>query len=426
LDYDTALKLDKDSAAAHGGRARALRGKGYLEKALADFDEAVRLNPKSASTYVDRGAIYEAQGDFDRAIVDYDAAIQIDPKDANAFLGRANAYRGKRDLERAKQDLEAVLRLSPQLTAAKDILNEVNGLIAQSAAPPTAAAPTPASAPAPAPAVSPMLLVLLALVALLGLFAIIFMNFRSKPVDKSRVSRADQHARPRDGYLAEVSRLQPSDACTRAESSLEGLSKTEADARLTKFGPKFVAREAKATILQELWNRARNPLNALLLCLATVFYFSGDVRAAVVIASMVVLAIVTAFIQEHRSNEAAAKLRAMVHTTASVRRTPNDANNPFVEIPIEQLVPGDLVRLSAGDIIPAELRLLEAKDLFINQSTLTDEAMPAEKYAHAGDRDYDDPFDLPNICFMGANVVSGFGRFWCKLPKTGKLRLASH
>jgi hypothetical protein len=46
--------------------------------------------------------------------------------------------------------------------------------------------------------------------------------------------------------------------------------------------------------------------------------------------------------------------------------------------------------------------------------------MPAEKYAHAGDRDYDDPFDLPNICFMGANVVSGFGRFWCKLPKTGK------
>src|SRR5208283_1024293 len=145
------------------------------------------------------------------------------------------------------------------------------------------------------------------------------------------------------------------------------------------------------------------------LSLATVSYFSGDVRAAVVIASMVVLAIVTAFIQEHKSNEAAAKLRAMVHTTASVRRNPCDPDNPFSEIPIEQLVPGDLVRLSAGDIIPAELRLLEAKDLFVNQSTLTGEAMPAEKYAHAGDRDCDDPFDLPNICFMGANVVSGFG-----------------
>jgi Mg2+-importing ATPase len=143
--------------------------------------------------------------------------------------------------------------------------------------------------------------------------------------------------------------------------------------------------------------------------LATVSYFSGDVRAAVVIASMVVLAITTAFIQEHKSNEAAAKLRAMVHTTASVRRTPCDADNPFSEIPIEQLVPGDIVRLSAGDIIPAELRLLEAKDLFVNQSTLTGEAMPAEKYAHARDGDCDDPFDLPNICFMGANVVSGYG-----------------
>ena len=75
---------------------------------------------------------------------------------------------------------------------------------------------------------------------------------------------------------------------------------------------------------------------------------------------------------------------------------------------MEQLVPGDVVRLSAGDMIPADLRLLEAKDLFINQATLTGEAMPAEKYAHASDQDCDDPFDLPNLCFMGANVVSGY------------------
>lgn len=300
-----------------------------------------------------------------------------------------------------------MLRLAPQLTAAKGPLNEVNGLIAKSAAPATST--TPPAVPEPAPAIRPILLALLALAALLGLFTILLINFRTKPVDKSGRSGADQHARPRDGYLAEVSRLQPSDACARAESSPEGLSQTEADARLTKFGPNLIAREAKATVLQELWSRARNPLNALLISLATVSYFSGDVRAAVVIASMVVLAIGTAFIQEHRSNEAAAKLRAMVHTTASVRRTPNDTNVPFAEIPIERLVPGDIVRLSAGDIIPAELRLLEAKDLFINQSTLTGEAMPAEKYAQATDHDCEDPFDLPNICFMGANVVSGFG-----------------
>ena len=152
-DYDTVLKLDKDSLAVRSGRARAYRGKGEFDKALADFNEAVRLDPNLASTHVDRGAIYQAQGDFDRAIVDYDRAIQIDPKDANAFLGRANGYRGKHDLERAKQDLESALRLAPQLTAAKDILHEVNGLIAQSATPPTAATPTAPSVPVLAPAI---------------------------------------------------------------------------------------------------------------------------------------------------------------------------------------------------------------------------------------------------------------------------------
>ena len=124
-------------ATAHGGRARAYRGKGDLDKALADFDEAVKLDPKSALTHVDRGAIYQAKGDLDRAIADYDEAIEIDPNYANAFLSRANAYRDKHDLERTKQDLEAALRLDPQLTAAKDALDEVNRLIAKSAAPPT-------------------------------------------------------------------------------------------------------------------------------------------------------------------------------------------------------------------------------------------------------------------------------------------------
>ena len=81
------------------------------------------------------------------------------------------------------------------------------------------------------------------------------------------------------------------------------------------------------TILQEIWSRARNPLNALLLTLAAVSYFLGDIRAAIVIALMVLLAIGTAFIQEHRSNEAAARLRAMVKTTASVRRAAGAGGN---------------------------------------------------------------------------------------------------
>src|SRR5258707_8285813 len=100
---------------------------------------------------------------------------------------------------------------------------------------------------------------------------------------------------------------------------------------------------------------------------------------------MVILSIATAFIQEHRSNKAAAKLRALVKATASIKRQGlSAAARPskvegFVEIPMEEIVPGDVVTLSAGDMVPADLRVLSAKDLYVNQSTLTGEAMPVEK-----------------------------------------------
>jgi Mg2+-importing ATPase len=205
-----------------------------------------------------------------------------------------------------------------------------------------------------------------------------------------------------------LSQLGAEASCERLRSSVDGLSPDEAAQRLKDYGLNLVTRERKPTILQEIWGRAKNPLNGLLLTLALVSYFLGDMRAAIVIALMVLLAITTAFIQEHRSNEAAAKLRAMVKTTASVRRPGVRGHADFIEIPIETLIPGDIVRLSAGDMIPADLRLLEAKDLFVNQSALTGEAMPAEKFAHPCGEHFDEPFDLPNICFMGANVVSGY------------------
>lgn len=219
-------------------------------------------------------------------------------------------------------------------------------------------------------------------------------------------SRRQENAGAEDPVA--LSELSAESACQRLESSTLGLAPDEAARRLKYYGLNLVTRERKPTILQEIWSRAKNPLNALLLTLAIVSYFLGDVRAAIVIVLMVLLSVITAFIQEHRSNEAAARLRAMVKTTASVRRGAVADQAVFVEVPIETLVPGDIVRLSAGDMIPADLRLLEAKDLFVNQSALTGEAMPAEKYAHACDQRFGDPFDVPNLCFMGANVVSGY------------------
>ena len=212
-----------------------------------------------------------------------------------------------------------------------------------------------------------------------------------------------------------VSRSEEAGIWPRLRTSPNGLEATEAQARLASVGPNVITREGRPSVLRELWGRAKNPLNALLLSLATVSYFLGDIRAAIVIAIMVILAITTAFVQEHRSNDAAAKLRAMVKTTASVKRrggrpdAGEDQSHGFSEIAIEQLVPGDVVRLSAGDMIPADLRLLSAKDLFINQSALTGEAMPSEKSVLANAGEIADPFDLPNLCFMGGSVVSGFG-----------------
>ena len=209
--------------------------------------------------------------------------------------------------------------------------------------------------------------------------------------------------------LLVVTRLIPAQACQHLGSTDNGLGPAEAERRLAQYGLNLVTRERKPSIAQELWNRAKNPLNALLLTLAVASYALGDLRAAIVIAAMVILAITTAFIQEHRSNEAAARLRAMVKTTATVRRGSGAGDgNGFVEVPMETLVPGDVVRLSAGDMIPADLRLLDTKDLFVNQSALTGEAMPAEKFGHACDESCSNPFDLHNICFMGANVVSGY------------------
>ncbi len=218
-----------------------------------------------------------------------------------------------------------------------------------------------------------------------------------------------------DHDLALIAGADPDSALTLAHGEREGLSDAEVAARLKRFGPNVIAREGRPSIVAELWGRAMNPLNALLLVLAVISYFLADARSAFVIAVMVVLSIVLGFIQEHRSNNAAAKLAAMIKTRASIKRRGGEDHprtpgaEDFFEIPLDQLVPGDIVRLSAGDVIPADLRLLTARDVFVNQSALTGESMPVEKHADAaGGSAGRGPFELANICFMGSSVVSGF------------------
>ena len=231
----------------------------------------------------------------------------------------------------------------------------------------------------------------------------IFARGRQRPPDAPEGAAASGKA------LGEVALLSPDEALQRLSSNVNGLTPDQVEQQLRSVGRNEVAHQTRHTILGELVSRSINPLNLLLLSLATASYFLGDQRAAIVIAVMVGLSISLGFIQEHRSNKAAEALQRMVLITAAVRRQIPGAGQDHIEVPIEQLVPGDIVLLSAGDMIPADMRLISAKDLFINQSTLTGEAMPLEKVAAAHVGTAETPFDLPNICFMGSAVVSGVG-----------------
>src|SRR5471032_856217 len=185
-------------------------------------------------------------------------------------------------------------------------------------------------------------------------------------------------------------------------SQLGGLSEAEADSRLKQFGTNEIAREKRQSALMRLLSNIKNPLVLLLTALGVLSYLTGDQRATVVIFVMVVLGVVLRFVQEMRADNAAEQLQAMVSNTATAVRSGKEG-----EVSLKLLVPGDIVRLAAGDMVPADVRVLSAKDLFLNQAALTGEALPVEKKAAPAPANVQNPLELPNICFLGSNVESG-------------------
>ena len=185
-------------------------------------------------------------------------------------------------------------------------------------------------------------------------------------------------------------------------SRLAGLSEGEAEAGLKKTGPNTIAREKGPSVLLRLFRNIANPLVLLLSALAIVSYLTGDHRATVVIVAMIVLGVGLRSVQERKADNAASKLQAMVGNTATVVRGGTER-----EIRIQDLVPGDILQLSAGDMVPADARILSAKDLFLNQSALTGEALPVERKPEQPESAATNPLEAGNLCFMGTNVESG-------------------
>ena len=204
--------------------------------------------------------------------------------------------------------------------------------------------------------------------------------------------------------VAESAALAAADVYAKLNTRPEGLTGDQARERLEQYGPNVLAKDRRPGIGKLLWRAILNPLVLLLAALASISFLTGDARSGVVMLSMIVLGVGLKLIQEAKADSAAAKLKAMISVTANVMR-----DGAAREIAVAQLVPGDVVQLCAGDMIPGDARIVKARDLFVIQGSLTGESFPVEKSevaANAADASRS-PIALRNVAFLGTSVESG-------------------
>jgi Mg2+-importing ATPase len=241
------------------------------------------------------------------------------------------------------------------------------------------------------------------------------MNEELKTFPNNRIVNNNKRPSP----LVGLCDCTPDDALTQLDTARSGLTQAQVEERLERYGPNEVTHEKPPTWYFQLFHAFLTPFNGVLFAVSVVSFFSDVVFAApedrtfrtiIVLITMVLLSTLLRFWQEFRSNKAAEELKAMVSSTTAVLRAGMDRPQ---EIPISTLVPGDIVYLSAGDMVPADVRLLTAKDLFVSQAMLTGESIPLEKYPVPPAKRINSTtapgtlLERETACFMGTNVVSG-------------------
>ncbi|HET9990863.1 MAG TPA: magnesium-translocating P-type ATPase, partial [Kofleriaceae bacterium] len=200
--------------------------------------------------------------------------------------------------------------------------------------------------------------------------------------------------------LLELAGAEPDQVYGRLATRAEGLSTDEARTRLAEHGPNRLATDRPPRLATLLWHAVLNPLVILLAVLSTVSFATGDPRAGTMMVVMIALSIGLKLFQEARAGTAAAKLKAMIAVRATARR-----DGAACEVAVAELVPGDVIELAAGDMIPADIRIVQSKDLFVNQSSLTGESFPVEK--HATETVGAVGLEHPTLAFLGTSVESG-------------------
>ena len=201
----------------------------------------------------------------------------------------------------------------------------------------------------------------------------------------------------------EVSQMNQQDLFNKLASSLDGLSNKEAKQRLGQNGKNVVLKDEKKGPLYFLFNSFKDEFIIILLFLALINWLLGDKLGSLIIVIIAIISALIRFFQDYAVYKFNLKLKSKIYSTVSVLRDGKE-----MEVKVEDVVVGDLVYLNAGTIIPADLKILEAKDLFVNQSVFTGESKLLEKVVENAETTKD-LFSLANICFMGSSVVSGRG-----------------
>ena len=230
----------------------------------------------------------------------------------------------------------------------------------------------------------------------------------------------------RDLAIASAATQSQDHTLAHLNTQRQGLTREEAAARLQQYGANQIASDTAPAALTQLLQAFNNPFIWILMVLAGISVLTDyilplrrgeetDLTGAIIMLVMISLSGLLRFWQEYRTNKATEALKSLVSTTATVqRRSHADSEAVSIEVPLQEVVPGDIVLLSAGDMIPADVRLLSSRDLFVSQAALSGEALPIEKYdshshLHRASplADEQDLLSQPGICLMGTNVASG-------------------
>lgn len=213
----------------------------------------------------------------------------------------------------------------------------------------------------------------------------------------------------KNSRLLKYSSMDINELLKSLKSSPEGIKENEARKRLERYGRNEVSHEKPLKWYAHLLRSFINPFIGILVAIGLISLVTDVIMASepefkvvIVVTTMVLISGILRFSQEYRSTLEAENLKKMVKTTATVIRRDSGRR----EVEFSELVPGDLIHLSAGDMVPADVRIISAKDLFVSQSVLTGESEPVEKF-HVTAEATENIFELENICFMGTNVVSG-------------------